>query len=94
MLNFWKKRKEFKIQQQCFDIIKKHLSGDFQRVYVACFENIAELSDMVIYGIRSIVKARIDESKLIHIKIEDMNGFLFEGFTQNYKWFLETFSFQ
>lgn len=93
MLRFFKKRKENFIQQKSFNIIKENLSDSFRVIEVKKMQNIAELSDMIIYGISSQVKARIDESNSIHIRIENINGFIFEGFTENYNWFLETFSF-
>lgn len=93
MLNFIKKRIETKLQKQCFEVIKENLSDEFRFVDVARFDNLSDLSDMILYGNKSRVKAKIDKSKAIHIKIEDLNGFVFEGFTTNYLWFLRTFSF-
>ena len=93
MLNFGKKRKEAKLQKECFEVIKENLSDKFRFVDVARFDNLCDLSDMILYGNKSKVKARIDKSNAIHIRIEDLNGFVFEAFTTNYKWFLSTFSF-
>ena len=93
MLRFLEKRKENLIQQKAFNLIQQNLSEEFKVIEVYEMQNIAELSDMVIYGVSSQVKARIDKSNSIHIRIESINGVLFEGFTQNYNWFLETFSF-
>lgn len=93
MLNFLKKRKEIKLQKQCFEVIKQNLSDKFRFIDVARFENLSDLSDMILYGNQSRIKARIDGSNAIHIRIEDLNGFVFEAFTTNYKWFLNTFSF-
>ena len=92
MHNFLEKRKENNLQRKSLVLIKQHLSGEFKRVKVVNMNNIAELSDMILQCVYTVIKARIDESDFIHIKIEDMNGYLFEGFTQNYKWFCETFS--
>lgn len=94
MRNFLEKRKENKLQKQSLVLIKQNLSGEFRRVKVVNMNNLPELSDMILYGVHTVIKARIDESDFIHIKIEDMNGYLFEGFTQNYTWFCETFSLE
>lgn len=91
MLNIGKKRKEIDIRADDLTVIKMYLSDDFKRVDVRDITNIAELSDMILYGIHTVVKAKIDASNTIHIRIEDVNGFLFEGFTENYAWFIKTF---
>jgi len=94
MRDFLEKRKEKRLQEESLALIKQHLSDEFKHLILIEINNIIELSDMILFGVHTEIKARIDESNFIHIKIEDINGFLYEGFTQNYTWFLQTFSFK
>lgn len=92
MLKFFKKT-ESNQENESFSTIKKYLSNEFRQISIKKVENLSDLSDMIM-GKSTVIKARLDSENNIHIKIENIYGFLYEGFTQNYKWFIDTFNFQ
>lgn len=92
------RRKEpivFEVKPNALDLIKKNLTTDFRNVYIKSVEMIPDLSDIILYSKSYAVKAKLENenSNLIHIKLENVEGSVFEWFVEDYDWFLKTFSF-
>ena len=93
MLHCSKKRKIISKKNESLAIIKKVLnSNTFKRLELKSIYNFPEFAEIVLNK-HGVVSAKLCENNLIHIKVENVYGFLYEGFTDNYEWFIETFYF-
>ena len=91
-----KKTNNFKVRPTALDTIKENLTTEFRNMRLNSIEMIPDLSDIILYSRSYAIKARFeDEScKLIHIKLENVEGSVFEWFVEDYDWFIKTFSFK
>lgn len=85
-------RKSLK-QKKALATIKESLSNEFKRIKIKSIDNLS--ADLLV-NIKAtkgavVCKAKIDEENFIHIKIENVYGFLFEGFVDDYQWFINNF---
>lgn len=92
MFNFKKKHNEPK-QSDCFEFIKRNLTNEFKIIDVKNVYSFPPEWAGIIFSTKSYyVKAKILDTNEIHLKIENIDGFVYEGFITDYKWFLNTFS--
>lgn len=88
------KRKSKSIaKKEPLDIIKESLSGEFKIIKIKSLDELSAdlFVDFTQSKGRVVCKAKIDEDNLIHLKIENVYGFLFEGFVDDYQWFVDNF---
>lgn len=82
-------------QSLALKTIKQHLSEEkFKKIKIKNIENIPDLADIITYYEDLMIRAKIVGKKTIHLRMENLRGFVYEGFTENYIWFLDTFSFE
>jgi len=79
-------------QAQELRLIKRYLSNDFRKIKLKKIENIPEFSDIILNYDHQF-SARIVEKKTILLRLETKHGWVREWFSENYKWFLDTFYF-
>lgn len=91
-----KKTSTSKVIPTALDTIKKYLTTEFRNITITSVELIPDLSDIILYSKSYAIKAKFEdeESYLIHLKLENVEGFVFEWFTNEYEWFLKIFSFE
>ena len=82
-------------QAKALKVIQKCLSTEFKFIDVKSVDMIPDLSDIILYSKKYIVKAKFvnDGTNYIHIKFENTDGFIYEFFCNNYIWFIKAFSF-
>ena len=92
-----KRQKDLKEKEENLKIIKRNLSSqEFRAIFIKntnSRETPELLSIIMDTSIKHYAKAKIADNGQIHIRVENVYGSVYEGFTDNYTWFLKTFSF-